>query len=325
MENLGFSETKSPSESSPNVLNNDVSENNSSVLTDSVVSLKSDPVVKTKYRIIFALIALFLLILLGWVYLFLSSKKGRYVDSSIGGVSNLSTPPATTEAGEVEKFVVEEKPQSEIGFPNEGGVAKKSEETLYIVNVLKYRPNKDLPVSIPDYDLLSSLYNFIDLPSYYDSIGFDYYVIGFNERKISRHMARQIDFADSNFDIFDNLYFLAEGFSIDTSKTYQDKYFSVRFEKADQRLIPFVKDQYYCEKDNDCFLSTRSYNASCYKGVINKFDTFPGAVDCTPGVGEGGCLEKMVDFDKISCVNNRCEGIGEKYYIYNHCEGRVEE
>lgn len=255
---------------------------------------------------IFLLLITFLmmLILSGIIFLFFSLKKQGTIGSSFSLVGKNTS--QTTGVFKSDEDIIEQHPPATLR-PN-----ANDDLVLYKVKITPLR----LDYRSPEL----SLYELLDLPNGY---------INGDKNKRNMVVDERVEKGPSS-SVYDyDIYFLADGFSIDTSKIYEDDYFLVKFEKADQNLIPFVRDRRYCEKDSDCRLSTPSYNSSCYEGVVNRFSTFYSAADCTPGIGgegeDAGCIEKMVDFDKISCIKNECVGVGEKFYEYNHCTGKKRE
>lgn len=85
-------------------------------------------------------------------------------------------------------------------------------------------------------------------------------------------------------------------------------------------LVPYLEKDTYCEKDGDCM--KRDLVSRCCTGVFNKYEQVRDVVQgCPPGFWfecrgdereDLGCYNCEVRYDRIKCVDNRCEGVGRE-------------
>jgi hypothetical protein len=107
---------------------------------------------------------------------------------------------------------------------------------------------------------------------------------------------------------FNNDYFLlAENFSLDVNKKYENEYLDIKITEADKNLIPFIKNSLYCMADSDCSI----HHNFCEMGSFNMYHLFIDVFGCGPPIDENGCLI-TTQFKEAKCINNQCVGIGKE-------------
>jgi hypothetical protein len=193
---------------------------------------------------------------------------------------------------------VSSEPENISPLPTPNYNKKTEESNLYQVKV-RLKPGLEEKGFEPQDYLTSILEKILGLPSGYLP-GDD----------ASRRLVFDIRSLDKDLwtNKFNNDYFLlAENFSLDVNKKYENEYLDIKITEADKNLIPFIKNSLYCAADSDCSI----HHNFCEMGAFNMYHLFRDIWGCGSNFDENGCFLET-KFKEAKCINNQCTGIGKE-------------
>lgn len=121
-----------------------------------------------------------------------------------------------------------------------------------------------------------------------------------------------------NDNIYNSSYYIIVDNGVELKNEYKNKDISIRTERADQSLIPYIEDPDYCRADTDCVVRKNF----CSYGAYNYYHAFLDVWGCENGYypeEDEDTLEKACDtgtqhaevnYTNAKCVDHRCAGQG---------------
>lgn len=124
-----------------------------------------------------------------------------------------------------------------------------------------------------------------------------------------------------------------KGFSLDLTKTYQNKYAKATLSYVDPQIIPYLENKDYCKQDSDCM--TR--DSFCGYGSFNTYEAYADIYGCEspaydletvnaqgqPIFYDGEHYDQSMkcyikaSYSGSSCVKNQCKGTGRTLSCVN--------